>query len=122
MMVGVIWSGIDIYTWTEHSIVISQILIEFISNALIAWLGYGHKKQSLLQREKAANNSHVDPVVPWAVANEIRTSLAAVRYLLFPLEHDSNQAVHTATTELSRVEELFNELERKQLEKEIVSK
>lgn len=114
MVIGVVWSGLDLYTWSKHGFIISQILIEFVSNALIAWLGYAHKEQSKIQKQKQAVTSHVDPVLPWAVANEIRTSLAAVRYLLFPLEQDSQYDVHTATSELTRMEELFSELEKKQ--------
>lgn len=86
-------------------------IVELVGYVCIAWLGYRHKEQKQLQKVQ----EHTDPILPWAVANEVRTSLAAVRFLLFPLhdEHTSDQ-LETVTKELSRLENIFSEIEIRQ--------
>ncbi|MCL6445925.1 MAG: hypothetical protein K6T83_21190, partial [Alicyclobacillus sp.] len=55
--------------------------------------------------------------VPWAVVNDIRTSLAAIRFLLFPLHTDEKDpALQKATMELSRLERIFSQMEREDAE------
>jgi hypothetical protein len=81
-----------------------------------SWLGYRHKEEKILEVERMAQSSqssHPDQVLPWAVVNEIRTSLAAIRFLLFPIDDDKKtKELQKATLELSRLENLFHEIEK----------
>lgn len=91
-------------------------LIAFVEFCAMAWLGFQHQRQTTTTHQQQ-DNSHSDQVVPWAVANDIRTSLAAIRFLLFPLHGDAkDSAVEQATMELSRLEHIFSQIEREELE------
>lgn len=91
-------------------------MLGFVGYCVAAWLGYQHsvKKQIKVAR---AIESHPDQVLPWDMVNEVRTSLAAIRYLLFPMREIRDQKLDLATQELSRLESLFNEYECVNLEK-----
>ncbi|MCF8567213.1 hypothetical protein LLE49_21055 [Alicyclobacillus tolerans] len=92
---------------------VTVVIVELVGYGTIAWLGYRHKEQKRQQKESAS--SHADHVMPWTVANEMRTSLAAVRYLLFPLHDEAtSQNLETVTKELSRIEDMFNKIEASQ--------
>lgn len=53
-------------------------------------------------------------VLPWKVINDVRTSLSAIRFLLFHIQNKelSNEEIQDATTELYRLEKLFQDLEQ----------
>jgi hypothetical protein len=92
----------------------STLLIEIMGLLWVSWLGYHHRVQerALEQSEPRHDPSHRPQLIPWAVANDIRTSLAAVRFLLFPGKDDSlPERLRQASNELSRLEALFQELE-----------
>lgn len=92
---------------------VSVELVKLVGYICISWLGYRHKEQQTIQKQ--VSDAHPDQVVPWAVVNEVRTSLAAVRFLLFPL-HDQHkgQDLQKVTSELSRLENIFTQLEQKE--------
>lgn len=96
---------------------VTTILFELVGYALVARLGYGHRvAHATLQRKQLELASHHDQVMPWHVSNEIRTSLAAVRFLLFPVTDEQNgRAVEEAVKELARLESLFEKLEEERL-------
>ncbi len=110
LVAGLSFIGIGLSSSSTH--IASAILLEWGGYVCIGWLGYRHKK---VQRAQVAADTHPAWVLPWAVVNEVRTSLAAVRFLLFPTHEDhKSQALQQATNELSRLEQLFNELEQSQ--------
>jgi hypothetical protein len=89
------------------------VVTQAVGYLSVSWLGYRHKKEKILEEERMAQNSHPDQVLPWAVVNEIRTSLAAIRFLLFPIDDDKKtKELQKATLELSRLENLFHEIEK----------
>lgn len=93
----------------------TTLLVELIGYIGISWLGYRHKEQQQRQKVQEFTTGHTDQILSWAVANEIRTSLAAVRFLLFPLHDEkTSRQLETVTKELSRLENLFSEMEAKQ--------
>ncbi|WP_067622541.1 hypothetical protein [Alicyclobacillus acidiphilus] len=94
---------------------IGTILLQVIGYLAVVFLGYKHK--TLREFQKAA--SKANQVLPWAVVNEVRTSLSAIRFLLFPLQDDtqSREEIQKATSELSRLEQLFHDLERNRNQK-----
>ncbi|CAM3854184.1 hypothetical protein ALPO108162_09515 [Alicyclobacillus pomorum] len=110
LVAGMSFIGVELFNSSTH--IASAILLEWGGYVCIGWLGYRHKK---VQRAQLGAETHPAWVLPWAVVNEVRTSLAAVRFLLFPTHEDhENQALQQATNELSRLEQLFNELEQSQ--------
>ncbi|GGJ12210.1 hypothetical protein GCM10010885_21970 [Alicyclobacillus cellulosilyticus] len=113
--VGALSVGFSVAISLEHGFSISNLIIEVIGAGCSAWLGYQHKMQKV--RQEQAADPHAPQVLPWAVVNEIRTSLAAIRFLLFPLHDEEgsreNQALQQATQELSRLEALFREMEQR---------
>ena len=86
-------------------------MLGFVGYCVAAWLGYQHSEEKRMETERA-KQTHPDQVLPWDMVNEVRTSLAAVRYLLFPMHDSQDQKLDLATRELSRLESLFNEYER----------
>lgn len=98
---------------------ITTALFELVGYALVARLGYGHRKtqRDLQRKQRELLSSHPDQVIPWHVSNEVRTSLAAVRFLLFPVSVEHNgPAVEEAVKELSRLEGLFEQLEAERMQ------
>jgi len=104
----------------------TEEVLEIVCYLLISWLGYSHRQQTKLQAEQQHQQqvqqvlapSHSAQTIPWSVSNEVRTSLAAVRFLLFPLNRDeeSDRTIQRASAELSRLEHMFNEMERENME------
>ncbi|WDL95381.1 hypothetical protein [Alicyclobacillus sp. ALC3] len=96
---------------------VTTTLFELVGYALVARLGYGHRvTHATLQRKQMEFASHHDQMMPWHVSNEIRTSLAAVRFLLFPVTDEHNgRAVEEAVKELARLENIFQQLEDERL-------
>ncbi len=96
---------------------VTTTLFELVGYALVARLGYGHRvTHATLQRKRMELASHRDQMMPWHVSNEIRTSLAAVRFLLFPVTDEQNgRAVEEAVKELARLENIFQQLEDERL-------
>lgn len=97
---------------------ISSGMIQVVGYGCVAWLGFRHREQQGREKERIHSRLlHADSVIPWAVANEVRTSLAAVRFLLFPLdEQETPRSIRQVTDELKRLEEIFSEIERRERE------
>ncbi len=97
---------------------ISSGMMQVFGYGCVAWLGFRHREQQRREKERSSTRlSHADSVIPWAVANEVRTSLAAVRFLLFPLdEQETPRSIRQVTDELKRLEEIFSEIERQDRE------
>lgn len=100
-----------------HRVDLSALMMMALGYGCVAWLGFRHReaKRRETERRDAATVPVSGSVIPWAVANEIRSSLAAVRFLLFPLQTqagqtEADQPIAQATAELSRLEALFNRL------------
>lgn len=96
---------------------ITAAMLGWVGYCVAAWLGYQHSEEKQMEKARA-KQTHPDQVLPWDMVNEVRTSLAAVRYLLFPMHSTEsipstdNRQLDLATKELSRLESLFNEYER----------
>lgn len=92
---------------------ITTALFEWVGYLLVARLGVRHRQERLVLLEQAARPaSHNDQVMPWHVSNNVRTSLAAVRFLLFPVEDEQNhQALEKAVEELARIESIFESMD-----------
>lgn len=105
-----VWT-VQVSNWTEYGATLA--MLEFVGYALSLRLGLQHRReQELLQQAQLGHHGHRDHVMPWQVSNDIRTSLAAVRFLLFPVhEGEHHQAVEEAVKELSRLENLFQTIE-----------
>ncbi len=107
----------------HHAIDAATVMVEVFAYGCVAWLGYRHREQQRRQMEKALQSQqHTDSVVPWVVANEIRTSLAAIRFLLFPLhatpqDDTSGDSLRQATAELQRLEQIFSNIEKDEQER-----
>ncbi|WP_157076260.1 hypothetical protein [Alicyclobacillus kakegawensis] len=122
LLCGIAFTGADIglgvgmgANWS-----VSPILLQCVGYGCSAWLGFRHKQQQeqAKQRLLTSQDGHEPQVLPWAVVNEIRTSLAAVRFLLFPLhEEHTSQELKKATDELSRLEAIFTEIEQEEMQK-----
>lgn len=101
---------------------VSSLMMEAFGFGCVSWLGYRHREEQRLQKERAKTPPHAASVIPWVVTNEVRTSLAAVRFLLFPFQESKPTGELTMTTlpiakaadELQRIENLFLEYERAQ--------
>jgi hypothetical protein len=90
---------------------VTAAILGFVGYCVASWLGYQHSEEKQMEQERA-KKIHADQVLPWDMVNEVRTSLAAVRYLLFPMHDSTDQKLDLATRELSRLESLFNEFEK----------
>lgn len=90
---------------------VTAAMLGFVGYCVASWLGYQHSEEKQMEQERA-KHTHPDQVLPWDMVNEVRTSLAAVRYLLFPMHDTPDQKLDLATKELSRLESLFNEFEK----------
>lgn len=102
-----------------RGIEVSSTMMQVFGDGCVAWLGYRHHEQQRVQKERAEKSRHADSVIPWAVTNEVRTTLAAIRFLLFPLHEDepqesAGQPIRIAADELQRLENLFSDIERSQ--------
>ncbi|MCL6593544.1 MAG: hypothetical protein K6T31_06170 [Alicyclobacillus sp.] len=112
---GCVFAAVLLYLgWRYGGLDLSAWLLQGVGFAGTAWLGYFHKAQKeWAEARLRQRDPHAPQVLPWAVVNEVRTSLAAIRFLLFPLHSESErQELQRATDELSRLEQLFSELER----------
>jgi hypothetical protein len=134
LSVAVLFGIVFTFMGVVHSGVSSQAAtaaVELLGYICVAWLGYGHRVQNVEQkqlekersaRENGEGDTHRDQIVPWSVVNEVRTSLAAVRFLLFPLhDKETGTQLEKATNELSRLEKIFSEIERDNQPREGVS-
>ncbi|WDL97278.1 hypothetical protein [Alicyclobacillus sp. ALC3] len=96
------------------NLTLTTALFEWVGLLLVARLGVQHRQErAALAHQSDVPASHRDHVLPWHVSNNVRTSLAAVRFLLFPVQDDRNrQALETAVAELARLEQLFEAIEK----------
>lgn len=95
----------------------SMRMMELFGLGGVAWLGFRHREAQRREKERLRRQVTLESVMPWAITNEIRTSLAAIRYLLFPYHQtgitgDSVASITEATDELQRLENLFYEYEQ----------
>ncbi|MBX6352390.1 MAG: hypothetical protein IRZ10_03575 [Thermoflavifilum sp.] len=103
------------HTGVQVEVAMANGLVMGLGLLLSAWMGYHHRRVREMARkwseaQTTAALHHRPHVLPWAVANEIRTSLAAIRYLLFPVHGQADpEALQRATRELARLEALFDE-------------
>ncbi|MCL6454887.1 MAG: hypothetical protein K6T78_14870 [Alicyclobacillus sp.] len=100
---------------------VTPALVELTGYLLVAHLGFRHRLEAVALSGRRGSvlptlpADHRDRVLPWHVANEVRTSLAAVRFLLFPVQSGpGDSAVKQAVNELERLEGLFEEMEKPQ--------
>lgn len=109
--VAIVYLSVNLCIGWTHPVQSSVILLQLIGYLAVAFLGYKHK--TFKEKQKTINKPH--QVLPWAMVNEVRTSLSAIRFLLFPLQNRdaANPELQKATDELSRLEQLFQELEEK---------
>jgi hypothetical protein len=112
---GVGFTIIDIIRSLGHGGMVTSLVVDVVGYICITWLGYHHRGQLRLQKAQDIPQLHSDQIVPWVVLNEVRTSLAAVRYLLFPLDAQHANDLEKITAELSRLEHLFAEIEREKM-------
>ncbi|MCF8564337.1 hypothetical protein LLE49_06210 [Alicyclobacillus tolerans] len=108
--------GADFAFTGKYDDALTLVPIKLFADAAIAWLGYHHKQQKEIQKrrqQQTQNRFHSDKVLPWTAANEIRNSLAAIRFLLFPLQggEQNQEPLQKATDELSRIEKMFEYME-----------
>ncbi len=100
----------------EPNYILTMEPAKLASYVCVAWLGFHHRQQKRFQKhqsQQATFQQHPDQVVPWSVANEIRTSLASVRYLLFPIQESHKlREVDVLTDELARLEKMFEQIEK----------
>ncbi len=98
---------------------ISSGMMQIFGYGCVAWLGFRHREQQRRQKQRVNSSlPHADSVIPWAVANEVRTSLAALRFLLFPLdEQETPRSIRQVTDELKRLEDIFSEIERQEADR-----
>lgn len=118
LIVGFSWSILTAITEPTIGGIVAALMINFVGFSCVAWLGYQHKETTELEQSressKSSTRTHSDQVVPWVVANDVRTSLAAIRFLLFPIHQDKNMnELEIASRELSRLEQVFKEIEEK---------
>ena len=112
LIVGVMFGVFRLVHPTLGITRVTVAIVEMVGYTCISWLGYRHKELKQIQKFNESVQFHTDQVVPWAVANEVRTSLAAVRFLLFPLHDEvTSRQLETVTKELSRLEHIFSEIE-----------
>ena len=101
-------SGLGFYYWIRHGCPeSSHVVLETISYWCNVWLACKHRKEKKVQQ-----NGHHDQIMSWAVANEIRNSLAAIRFVLFPIQEnapDSN--IERVTEEIVKIERFFEQIE-----------
>ncbi|MCL6547304.1 MAG: hypothetical protein K6T30_00170 [Alicyclobacillus sp.] len=113
LVCGLAFTLVDGYVKVKYGYPVSAVLLESVGFACIAWLGFRHREQKEQEVERMAmrlKGEKSPQVLPWTAVNEIRTSLAAVRFLLFPL-NEENQNLKKAADEISRLETLFREME-----------
>ena len=115
LFVSVVLTILSVKTGHGFNATLTTALFEFVGYLLVARLGFKHRQeQNVLQQRGQNAMTHRDQVMPWHVSNDIRTSLAAVRFLLFPIRDEQNHhSVDEAMNELSRLEKLFEEMEKK---------
>jgi hypothetical protein len=114
LCVGLVTLFLGIFTMGTVHGVSSDILVQMVGCLSIARLGFRHKT---LKEARQLATTRPHEALPWAMVNEIRTSLAAIRFLLFPLHDErASQELQEATKELSRLEKLFHDLEQNRRE------
>jgi hypothetical protein len=112
-MVSLVFALTNLAYSFQPSYVLTMEPAKLACYVCVAWLGFHHKQQKRIQNGMLQKSSHPVQVVPWTVANEIRTSLASVRYLLFPIQENHKiQEVNILTNELSRLEKIFEQIEK----------
>lgn len=117
-IVALILAFLNIQGGSQFSPSVTASLCELVGYALVARLGFEHRQEETsLKRRQNEHGSHSDQVIPWHVSNDMRTSLAAIRFLLFPVKDESNgPALEEAVRELARLESLFQSLEHQDSE------
>ena len=119
LIVCISWSAAIAFTEATISGSIATLMISLVGLSCVAWLGFQHKETAELEQSKEStkrhpSHPHTDQVLPWAVANDVRTSLAAIRFLLFPIHEEKRlDELEIASRELSRLEQVFKEIEEK---------
>ncbi len=119
LIVGMAWSVITALTEPTLGGTIAALMINVVGFSCVAWLAYQHKETAERGQSKETmsdnpHHNHADQVVPWAVANDVRTSLAAIRFLLFPIHQEKElNELEIASRELSRLEQVFKDIEEK---------
>lgn len=105
--------ALNLTTAHGFDLTITTALFEWVGYLLVARLGVRHRQERLVLLEQESRPaSHNDQVMPWHVSNNVRTSLAAVRFLLFPVEDEQNhQALEKAVEELARIESIFESMD-----------
>lgn len=111
VVTSVVGLGLNATMFFAHTVDPTVFLLETFG--FICVIVLGHQHQTMKYARSNVQEDKPNQVLPWSVVNEIRTSLSAIRFLLFPLkeEHATSQ-IERATQELSRLEEIFHELER----------
>jgi hypothetical protein len=119
---SLIFAAINLAYSFQPSYILTMEPAKLACYVCVAWLGFHHRQQKRIQNGQFKTTTHPVQVVPWSVANEIRTSLASVRYLLFPIQenHKLNE-VNILTEELSRLEKIFEQIEKDSIEQETKS-
>lgn len=106
----------------KHTLDIPFLVAATAGWLCVSWLGYHHREEQKNQKRRLQSieldHEKTTSALPWAVSNEIRTSLAAIRFLLFPLQGESDggdasreMPIAKATNELQRLENLFMDYE-----------
>ncbi len=108
LMSSFVLSGIGFYLWITHGLPdSSHVVLDTISYWCNVWLACQYRREKKVQQ-----NGHHDQVMSWAVANEIRNSLAAIRFVLFPIqENASDTNIDRVTAEIVKIERYFEEIE-----------
>lgn len=114
-------SALTLNLTTDHGfdLTITTAMFEWVGYLLVARLGVRHRRErAALLEQRACPASHRDQTMPWHVSNNVRTSLAAVRFLLFPVEDEQNhQALEKAVEELARLESIFETMDEERKSK-----
>lgn len=118
-LVSLVFAVLNLAYSFQPSYILTMEPAKLACYVCVAWLGFHHKQQKRIQNGQMHKPNHPVQVVPWSVANEIRTSLASVRYLLFPIQENHKlHEVNVLTEELSRLEKIFEQIEKESIEKE----
>ncbi|MCF8567664.1 hypothetical protein LLE49_23370 [Alicyclobacillus tolerans] len=111
MLAGLVLTVLDLYNSYHGGLHTTIVVMEVIGYVTISWLGYRHRKQEEYQKQLAVLHAHPDQVMSWTVVNEVRNSIAAVRYLLFPMSDSEN--IQQVSQELARIEQMFIQVENR---------
>lgn len=112
-VISLIWVLCILFLNVAGHVSSEAVIIHVVGLADVVFLGASHKLEvNTLKsvQQRLHRDGGRDRVLPWAVANDIRSSLAAVRFLLFPIQEESNKReLEIAAKELSRIEEIISQ-------------